>query len=332
MLKIVLVGGMATLGRELIEAGLECEYSMSVIADTADIGARMDELAAADVVVGWPLTEAIVQGARHAKLLHVCGAGVDGLPFEQVPAGAVVANTYHHETAISEYILMAMLMLPRRPAEYDARLREGNWWDSCIWGREPNLGVLEGQTALLIGIGHIALEVAKRARAFGVRTVGVSRDPRGELAEIELRVGYEDWEEQLREADFVIPCCPLTAETEGLIGAAQFGRMKRSAYLINTARGKVVEEKALYEALRDGVIAGAAIDVWYRYPGDPEEKCAPSAYPFAELENVLMTPHVSAWTKRTVEGRMRDIAANIDRLAAGQDLVNVLWGGRGAGS
>jgi phosphoglycerate dehydrogenase-like enzyme len=327
MLNIVLVGGMAALGRELIEAGLVCEYSMSVIADAADLEARRDELAAADVVVGWPLTETIVRSAPKAKLLHVCGAGVDGLPFDQVRAGTVVANTFHHETAISEYILMAMLTLPRRPAEYDARLREGNWWDSCIWGQEPNLGVLAGKTALLIGVGRIALAVAKRARAFGVRTVGVSRDPRGELAEVDTRVGYRDWEEQLGEAAFVIPCCPLTPETEGMIGAAQFARMKRSAYLINTARGKVVEEKALYEALRDGVIAGAAIDVWYRYPKNPREQCLPSDYPFGELNNVLMTPHVSGWTKRTVEGRMRDIAGNINRLAAGEELLNVVWRG-----
>lgn len=322
-MNIVLVGGIAALGRELIASQVEGDFRLDVISDPAEVPAKADLLERADVVVGWPLSPGIVAAARNVKLIHVAGAGVDGVPFDFLPDGVTVCNTFHHETSIAEHVLMTMLVLTRQPASYDRRLREGNWWDSCIWGGAPHLRVLEGTTALVYGLGHIAREIARRARPFGVRCIAVSRDPKPS-PEVDLVVGHGTRLENLAEADFVIPTCPLTPETEGLIGPNEFARMKRSAFLINIARGKVVDEDALYEALRDRRIAGAAIDVWYQYPKDPAEHCAPSKHPFHELDNVLMTPHVSAWTWRTVEGRMRDIAANINHLAAGRPLTNVV--------
>lgn len=325
MLNVVLIGNIAALGREMIERGLRCDVRFTVISNTAEAGRWSERVAEAEVLVGWPLTPEIVRTARRVRLIQAAGAGVDGVPFDLLPPGVIVANTFHHETSIAEHILMAMLWLTRRPDEYDRRLREGNWWGSCIWGETPRLGVLDGKTALLIGLGHIAREVARRTRAFGVRNVAVSRAPRGEAPDIDERVGYDRWEERLSEADFVIPCCPLTPRTEGLIGAPQFDRMKPSASLINTARGRVVDETALFEALRSGRIAGAAIDVWYDYPRDPAERRLPSRCPFHELPNVLMTPHVSGWTLGTVEGRMRDIAENLSRLDEGRPLLNVVY-------
>ncbi len=295
-----------------------------MIEDPAGVPARLDLVRQADVIVGWPLTAEIAANAHQAKLIQAAGAGVDGLPFELLRPGVWVANTFHHETSIAEHILMAMLVLTRRPAEYDKRLREGGWWDSCIWGQPPNLGVLDGRTALFLGLGHIARETARRTRAFGIRNIGVSRSPERIVGGFDRIAGYDTWRGELPEADFVVPCCPLTAGTEGLIGAPEFALMKRGSYLINTARGPVVEEKALYEALRDRCIAGAAIDVWYRYPAEAGERCRPSNYPFEELPNVLMTPHVSGWTGRTVEGRMSDIAGNINRVAEGRPPINVV--------
>ena len=323
-MNIVAVGGIAALGTGRIRKGLTCDYQMEVIADAEQALNCREVLEGADVIIGWPLTAEIVKAAPNVKLIHVAGSGVDGIPFDILPKGVIVANTYHHETSIAEHILMMMLVLTRRPSEYDRRLREGNWWDSCIWGGEPNLNLIEGTTAMLIGTGHITREVVKRARPFGVRTMAVSRDPAKAAVEVDEVISYDAWHGRIAEADFVIPACPLTSETEGIISVAEFEQMKHSAYLINTARGKVVDEKALYEALRDRKIAGAAIDVWYQYPTEPDQRLDPSQYPFRALDNVIMTPHVSAWTHRTVDGRMRDIADNINRLAQGQPLVNVV--------
>lgn len=322
---MVLAGGIAALGKELIEAHLECECRLTVLEGPDAVARNRRELEEADVIVGWPLSPEMVAAARKVKLIQAAGAGVDGLPFERLPPGAVVANTYHHESSIAEHVLLAMLLFTRRPLDYDRRLRQGDWRDSCIWGEWPRLEVLAGKIALLIGTGHIAREVARRARAFSVTTVAVSRRPELAPPDFDRTVGYSQWLDELGEADFLVPCCPLTPQTEGLVSEAAIARMKPSAVLINAARGRIVDERALYEALREGRIAGAAIDVWYRYPASRDERCLPSAYPFHELENVLLTPHVSAWTRRTVEGRMRDIADNINRLARAEPLRNVVY-------
>jgi phosphoglycerate dehydrogenase-like enzyme len=129
--------------------------------------------------------------------------------------------------------------------------------------------------------------------------------------------------ELLTKSDAVVLSAPLTAETEGMIGAAELRGMKATAVLVNVGRGPLVSERALYEALRDREIAGAAIDVWYSYPvaGSTAE---PSRYPFGELDNVLLTPHVSGLTAETYRGRIGDIVANISRLASGERLENVV--------
>ena len=323
--RIVLLGRMAAWCDEEIQMRLRCPFEMTVIEDARRIDEFMDAIEAAEVIVGWPLRQEVAARAHNLKLLHASGAGIDGLQLDALPASVRVANTFHHEVAIAEFVLMAMLVLERQPAQHDARLREGNWRGSCIWGETPVLRELCDQTVLLIGAGHIAREVAARARAFGMRVIGVSRNPAGVSPEIYNEIqAWEGWESRLAEADWVVPSCPLTPETTGLIGGAQIGRMKRSAYLINITRGRVLDEEAVFEALRMRRIAGAALDVWYQYPADPDEACLPSRFPFHELDNVFMTPHNSGWTKRTIMSRVEDIAENINRLAEGRPLINVV--------
>jgi len=134
-----------------------------------------------------------------------------------------------------------------------------------------------------------------------------------------------DLEALLESSDFLVISCPLTPQTRGMIGPAEFAKMRPTASLINVARGEVVDEAALFAALRDKQIRSAAIDVWYQYPKDGQPRL-PSRFAFEELENVILTPHSSAWTDRVVAMRFRDIAANIDRLVAGEPLVNQLNG------
>ena len=314
---------MAAWCEEEIGRRLRCPHRMTVVEDVGRLEQHEQELAEADVLVGWPLTQAVAQRAINVKLVQVSGAGVDGLRLDLLPKGVRVANTYHHEVAIAEYVIMAMLMLKRQPAAYDARLRAGDWDGSCIWGATPVLEELHGARLLLIGTGHIAHEVAVRARAFGMRVSAISRSPRA-ADEYDEVSGWDRWPDILGEADFVVPCCPLTPETEGLFGERQFALMKRSAYLINMTRGRVVEEAALYETLKQRRIAGAAIDVWYAYPSDPDERRPPSRFPFHELDNVLMSPHNCGWTRRTIMNRVEDMAENINRLAEGRELINLV--------
>lgn len=313
---------MATVAQETILANLEGAHEVSVIRDAAEAEQYPELFEKAEVIVGGPLTSDLVARARRLRLFQAPRAGLDNLGLEWLPPHVLVANTFHHELSIAEYVLMAMLVLARRPEVYDRELRRGHWEGSCIWGEPPTLPVLAGATVMILGLGHIAREIIRRARAFDMRILGVSRSPHRTTDDVDRLVGYDTWRQHLPEADFVVPTCPLTAETRGLIGRAELASMKSSAILINVARGEIAEEQALYEALLHGEIGGAAVDVWYQYPKTPGEVCPPSRYPFHELPNVLLTPHVSGWTRETVEGRARDIAANINRLAKGEPLKN----------
>jgi phosphoglycerate dehydrogenase-like enzyme len=193
-----------------------------------------------------------------------------------------------------------------------------------MWGQPPEQETLVDKTAMIIGLGHIGREVAIRAKAFGLRLVGVSRQPGRSFAYVDKRVGYDTWKDELPQADYVVSSVRLAPNTEGLFGAAEFNLMRSSAFFVNVSRGTVVRERAFYEALRDRKIAGAAVDVWYNYPKDPDETCLPSRFPFHELPNLLMSPNRSSWTKQMLEGRIRDVAENIERLAAGKPLINLV--------
>ncbi|MFN7919945.1 MAG: 2-hydroxyacid dehydrogenase [Bryobacteraceae bacterium] len=325
-LRIVLLGRMASWCEPELRKRLDCDYSLVAIPDPRDAGRHAAEIEAAEVLVGSPLGGTTGPRSPHLKLLHMTGAGLDGLDFNALPPDTRVCNTFHHEIAMAEYVIMAMLCLARQPQRYDAKLRQGNWDGSCIWGETPVLEELYGQTLLLIGLGHIANEIAVRARAFGMWVTGVSRNP-GSVARRELYddiASWEQWRNQLPHADWVAPCCPLTPETEGMFDGYAISKMKPSARIINISRGRVIEERALYEALKNREIAGAALDVWYRYPASPDETCLPSRFPFHDLDNVLLSPHISAWTQRTILGRAKEIAQNINRLSRGEPLANVV--------
>jgi phosphoglycerate dehydrogenase-like enzyme len=135
---------------------------------------------------------------------------------------------------------------------------------------------------------------------------------------------WTELDRMLGECDIVVLSCALTPETMGLIDGRRLAVMKRSAFLINLARGPIAEEQALYRALRDGVIGGAALDTWWRYPSPDDPAPRPSRYPFHELANVIMTPHCSPRTDGTIERRSRDVARNIDRFVRGEPLQNVV--------
>jgi phosphoglycerate dehydrogenase-like enzyme len=145
-----------------------------------------------------------------------------------------------------------------------------------------------------------------------------------EADDVEYGSGTEAMEKVLRDSDFVLVSTPLIDATRGLISEREIGLMREDAYLINPARGHIVDDKALYDALASKSIAGAAIDTWYEYPVSDSDQPRPSKYPFWELDNIVMTPHHSGATFGTRDRRAETVAANIDRLANGEPLVNVL--------
>lgn len=278
-----------------------------------------DPLAAAledaDAVVCHTLAVADTARAERLRLVQAMSAGADRIEREAVPSGAVLCTVGGHERTMAEWVLMAMLALPRRVLQFDGDLRRGLWrrfGDERIDLGEPELA---GKRVCVIGYGQIGRAVAELALAVGADVDAVSRRSVRPLDELEAA---------LTEADFAVVAIALRPETERLIGTRELDALGPSGYLVNVARGAIVDEDALYEALRDGRIAGAALDVWWNYPSGKGEIVLPSRHPYHELDNVLMAPHVSGRSRRTTRLRWQFVADQLERFARGEPLRNVV--------
>ena len=287
-----------------------------------------EQLPTAHVIVSSSLPADLGSATRALRLVHSAGAGVDKIDMSAVAEGVPLCCTFHHGPSIAEYVVMAMLALHRELFRMDRELRAGRWLNPGTDPRVPFHSTLEGETVLLLGTGEIGSHVALRCRAFGMRVIGINSSGQApERGGFDQVAPWASLDELLPRARFVVLALPLTEETRGAIDARRLGLMNASSYLINVARGPLIEEAALFEALENRRIAGAAIDVWYRYPKDPDEPAPPSAMPFQDLDNVIMTPHAAGNTTATFGQRAGDIIDNIERLDRGEPLRNVVGAG-----
>jgi phosphoglycerate dehydrogenase-like enzyme len=294
-----------------------------VVADERDVLSLMPEV---DVLVTLAFTEAMSAAGTRLKLVQVPGAGLDRIARSAIRPGVALANAYGHETGIAEYVMGAMLVLTRSFRRIDAALRGGTWESQWRPGvpPPPPWPELAGRTLGILGYGHIGQALATRARAFDMRVCAIRRTVGDSFEDdLELLGGLDILAEVLRRADYLAVTLPLTVETRGLLGAAQLALMPSHAILVNVGRAEILDEDALYEALAAGRLAGAALDVWYRYPVSPEPT-QPSRRPFQELDNVLMTPHVSGWTDGMLAARAEVVTENIRRAMSGEPLINTV--------
>lgn len=234
-----------------------------------------------------------------------------------------VAVTGHHEESIAEYVVMSLIALQRGIRSQDAQLRAGKWASA---GQDPTIPqptTLKGRVATFLGFGAIGQAAWYALRHFGVEGIAITRS-----GSIDARLEGLRWagtteklDRAIEESSLLVISVPLDEQTRSVIGAAQLAALGGNGILVNVARGPVVEESALFEALSQRTVAGAAIDVWYRYPG-ADGVAFPSSLPFGHLDNILMTPHSSGVTEQTFRDRVAAIADNIDRFNRGDELRN----------
>ena len=294
-----------------------------IVGDEEAIISRLTDI---DVLVTMGMTAQMGRASIRLKLVQVPGAGLDRIDRSALPEGALLANVYGHETGISEYVIGAMLALTRQFSRLDAALRDGEWQSQWAVGVAPPSvwPELARKTIGILGYGRIGQCIASRARAFDMSVCAVRRDARQSSDdELALLGGPEMVDKVLRRSDYVVISMPATPDTVRSIDRRRLGLMKPTAFLINVSRAEIVDEDALYEALVQRSIAGAALDVWYRYPREPGPT-APAIRPFHELPNVLMTPHVSGWTDGMLDARAKLIAENIRRVACGETPLNLV--------
>jgi len=319
-MKIVFHGANAYTFREGLEALLGRPHDIAELPDDLSGGEANAAYSAADVIVGNRLTAAMPV-PHDLKLYQVPGAGYDGIDLAVLPEGAALCNCFGHENAIAEYVMAALLARHVPLADADRRLRAGDWkyWAGGPAGLRTELG---GTSLGILGYGHIGKALALRAKAFGMQVCVANRSPVQASSAVDRAFALTNLVEFMDSADAIVNTLPLTDDTRGLIGAAELAAMRPNAVILNVGRGAVIDEAALYQALKAKRIGGAVIDTWYVYPSAENPTPPPSRLPFHELDNIVLTPHMSGWTNGTIGRRRKAIAENINALASGGNLKN----------
>jgi phosphoglycerate dehydrogenase-like enzyme len=254
---------------------------------------------------GLTFDAAMVAALPELQFLHKTGTGTDWLPVAALTEhGVLVANNDGFNAAsVADHIVLLTQLCLRGTIEKILQLRSG------VWNRDqPAQGTvaLEGKTVGIVGLGQIGTGTARRMVAAGAKIVAHGRHPREEPT-IPGGVRWLSLDDLLRESDVVVLAVPLTSETERMIGARELALMKPTAVLVNCARGRVVDERALYEALANRRIRGAGLDVFEQEPTPPDN-------PLLKLDNVVATPHLGGYAADQVSG----LLANLELFAAGQ--------------
>ena len=287
---------------------------------TASAEETQREIEDADAIFEHGVSPEMIRRAKKLRWIQRGGVGVEGLMFPELVNSDIVLANARGTTGINiaEHV-MALILAFSRTINILVKRQMDKVWES-----RANLPVIEiaGETLGIIGLGSIGLQVAKRAHAFDMRLLAVDATQTEKPDYVESLWRLDRLHEMLEQADFVSICCPLTPETEGMMSTAEFRVMKPTAFLINIARGKIVDQPALIEALRAGKLAGAGLDVT-----NPEP--LPKESPLWEMDNVIITPHHAGQSPKAPRRVFELFCENLKRFVAGEPLINVVDKTRG---
>jgi phosphoglycerate dehydrogenase-like enzyme len=315
--------------QDLLPEGFE------IAAPTGDEpGERDDLLAGADAIVTRraPVDGRLLSVAPHVRFVQKYGGREDGLDLDAAAqAGVTVAvMPLRGCIAVAELAMTLVLALSKQLVAGHALTAAGAYRDLGLeptrtserviafqWMKLPALFEVYGKTLGIVGYGEIGTEVSRRARAFGMNVLYTKRDRLSPELEERLGAAWRRLDDLLAESDVVLLTLPHTPETERLIGERELQLMRPEAYLVNTARGGLVDEYALVRALQDRRIAGAALDVFVDEP-------VPYDHPLLSLDNVILAPHIGGGTGGARVKQMSDVLDNIVRFFRDGDALHVL--------
>lgn len=293
-------------GMDVTLRPVDVETTEDLITELGDVDGVIDRLLAA------PYTTEVIDALDRCRVIARCGIGVDAIDTERAEERRIyVVNVpVYCQDEVSEHAFMLLLALERNFFEYHGAMRDGVWAQDVT---TPDVHRLRGQTLGLVGFGKIARLVAEKAQAFGMDVL--ASDPYVDAEEMDDEgVEKVDFEDLLGVADVVSLHTPLIEETEGMIDAASFERMKETAYLVNVSRGGLVVEEDLVTALQADEIAGAGLDVFAEEPSSQGDAFPPFESPLRELENVVLTPHVAWFSDEANDQRRRTAARDVRRV------------------
>ena len=283
-----------------------------------------EEIADTDVFIGWSLRPEQFVAAKKLCWIHSPAAAVHQLMYPELIRSnvALTNSTGIHGPVVAEHAITLLLALAKRLPQAMQYQAKHEWSQDQLWHAQPRPREVSGSTVLVIGMGGIGREFAARAKALGIRVLAIRENPAKGLDGANVVFGSAQIDDVLPQADYVLLCTPVTPATTGIMNAARLTKMKPDAYLINVARGPLIDEAALLEALKYRRIAGAALDVFHEEPLPPDS-------PFWSLDNILITPHTAAVTDRLWERHYGLIVDNMKRFLAGQPLLNEVDKNRG---
>jgi phosphoglycerate dehydrogenase-like enzyme len=275
--------------------------------DLVDHHSKVDPyIGSADILLtfGAHMADHVLEKGKKLRWIQALGTGVDGIvdrtPFRK---GVLVTNMHGlHGDSVPEAAIMLMLALAR---DLPRALRQRN---ARKWERYPSQ-LLKGKTVGIFGVGAIARSLAPKCRSFGMTVVGITSAPRA-MEGFDRMVHRDDLESAVRELDFLVLLTPYTPETHGIVGAKMLAAMKPSAFLVNLARGGIVDEDALVGALREKRLAGAALDVFAAEP-------LPEDHPLWSMDNVIVTPHLGGFHDQYAEEALPTVVENFRKFLAG---------------
>ena len=296
--------------------GLEALDAAASFRCANGLDALRDTLPGAEVLLGWQFAASDVghafECADRLRWIQWCGAGVDAALFPALVESDVTLTNLRgvFDRPMAEYTLGMILAFAKDFRRTGALQRERTWSHRLT-------GKIEGTRALVVGAGSIGRAIGRTLRAAGIEVEVVGRSARDGDPEFGRVHGNEDLDRLLGSADWVVLITPLTAQTRGMFGAARFAAMKPTARFFNLGRGALVDEPAMIEALGNGVIAGAGLDVFAEEP-------LPAASPLWAMENVIVSPHMSGDTWDCKTDMAEVFIENFRRYRAGEPLVNVV--------
>jgi D-2-hydroxyacid dehydrogenase (NADP+) len=275
------------------------------------------EISDTDIFVGYSIRPEQFVMARRLQWIHSTATGIGQLMFPELRASGVVVTNARgvHSVPVAEHVMTLLLALARKLPTAVRYQLQGQWAQQEIWDAPVPPRELSGAVLLLVGLGAIGREVARRAQAFGMKIHAVTRSGRGDSAFAEKIVSSDHLLDALPGADFVVLAAPEMPHTAHLIGARELAAMKRTSYLVNVARGTLIDEAALMGALSREAIAGAALDVTEREP-------LPADSALWQVKNLLITPHVAGVTEHLWERQGTLLADNLERWFSGRELLN----------
>jgi len=270
----------------------------------------------AEVWLGWGFNREIFDVAKDLRWIQATSAGVDRLLFDRLRESDIIVTNASgvYSVSMAEQVLGLMLALARLLHTCVREQAAGRWPGPAVRGKGD---VLEGKTCVILGLGDVGTEAARRAKAFGMTVVGIRRRATSKPPEVDEVVGPDRMKEALARADYLVVALPLTEATRHIVDADALSVMKPSAYVFNVGRGALIDEVALVTALQEARLAGAGLDVFEKEP-------LPEDSPLYRMENVIITPHSSGHSPKNRDKLVDLFCRNLKRYLAGEPLLNVV--------